>query len=407
MVRQFERIQRLTEKRARLLIVLVLVVAGAILTVTAVNRPVNVTGPDGNVYEDRGARSAASEHLLGCGNFDRVYRSPAWIATIGILYRAVGRHPNAIRVLLVVIALATGWLIFAMARRLAGSCAGLAAASLFLFSSLVFRFTTYYQYEIPFAFLTTLSGYLLFFVPRRRGSDDKTSRRALLGDIGRAVAAGSILALAALMSPRVLALFPLFIFSFRIRSGWKHALREGAALAIGVSLLLLPWGVRNHQCFGKWIFTTSNGGINLYMGNNAYNPGTGFYLPPEGVRPPHRVDDSAAWYREALSYIGDNPGKTAVRALHKGMRFWNPHYGDQFLVLTLFVIGWVRLIRSKRAMSPGLMWILAVPLVFMLVQMAFYIQVRYMIPALPMVTVVAGAGLCGWQTAESDPASAA
>jgi 4-amino-4-deoxy-L-arabinose transferase-like glycosyltransferase len=383
----------LSQHQIRYLVV-VLTLAAVTLTLHAGVRPLEDTGPDGNVYEENGAQAAASNHLLGCGNFNRAYWSPGWIATVALVYRVVGREPMAVRVVLIVIALATGWLLFSMARRLAGPCAGIVAACLFLFSSLVFRFTAYYQYEIPFAFLTALAGYVLFFVgaPVPYRSNARTVTRIL--------AAGVLVAMAALMSPRVMALFPLAVACFWIRSGWRSAIRTLAVLLVGVWLVLLPWGLRNHHCFGKWIFTTTNGGINLYMGNNAYNDGTGFYLPPEGVRPSHAFDDSGAWLREAAEHIAQHPGRTVVLALTKGLQFWNPHYGDQALVLVLFVAGWVRLRRSRQPISPGLLWVLGAPFVFMAVHMVFYVQVRYMIPALPMVTVVAGAGLCGWRVRE-------
>jgi 4-amino-4-deoxy-L-arabinose transferase-like glycosyltransferase len=395
------KLRELVDRRTGALLAGVLVVAALALTVHALSRPVADTGPDGNVYERLGAEAAASDHLLGCGNFKRSYWAPGWITTIAVVYRVTGRRPHAIRFFLIAVALATGWLVFAMARRLAGPCAGIAAVCLFLFSTLVFRFTSYYQYEIPFAFLTASAGFILFFVPA--GQKGAVGKPLPAYPRGGVLSAGVVIAVGALISPRVLALLPLVILCFRLQSGWRRALASTAVLLIGVWLVLLPWGVRNHNCFGEWIFTTTNGGVNLYLGNNAHNTGSGLYLPPVGVRPPHDVQESGEWIKEAVKYSVGEPGRTLRRVLVKGLRFWNPHYGDQALVLVLFVIGWARLIRSRRhadirtPLTPAMVWILAAPFVFMLVHMVFYVQVRYMIPALPMVTVVAGAGLCGWR----------
>jgi hypothetical protein len=33
--------------------------------------------------------------------------------------------------------------------------------------------------------------------------------------------------------------------------------------------VVAPWGVRNKAVFGKWLFTTTHGGVTFYQGNNA------------------------------------------------------------------------------------------------------------------------------------------
>jgi hypothetical protein len=121
-------------------------------------------------------------------------------------------------------------------------------------------------------------------------------------------------------------------------------------------------------------------------------------MPPEGVRPDYALHENQAWLAEAGRYIAAHPLQTLGRSLAKGLTFWNPHYGEQFLLLIGFVLGWVRLIRGRRRlhMSPALVWVLAAPFVMTLVHMAFFVQPRYMIPVLPMVCIVAGAGFCGW-----------
>jgi len=89
------------------------------------------------------------------------------VSTIASLYHFTGRDPRALRYLLVGIALATCFLVFVVARELIGYFGAIVSVCLFGFSELVFRFTAYYQYEILFAFLLFLSGFLVFF--RLRG----------------------------------------------------------------------------------------------------------------------------------------------------------------------------------------------------------------------------------------------
>lgn len=371
--------------RPRIAVAVVLALAAVLLTLHAWNAPLESAGPDGKKYEAMGWAAAESPSLFTCGNFRHAYWTPGWIATIGAVYRVVGRRPLVIRLFLVAVALVTAWLASRSARRLSGARASVFAPALFLFSTLLFRYTTYYQYEVLLAGLTALSAALLF-----RGAHDA-------GTI-RGVAAGVLLGAAAVVSPRVLVFVPL-VAAAALAGSRRASLRTTAGVVVGLAVVLVPWTARNYRCFGEVIVTTSNGGINLYIANNEHATG-GYYLPPDDVRPGHPLTDSGAWTREALEYVRRHPAQTAARTVVKAARFWNPHFGDQFLVALLLVSGWVRFWRSRPRVAPETAWVLAAPFAMMLVHMVFFVQPRYMIPVLPFVCVVAGAGVGGWR---SDP----
>lgn len=367
----------------------IVLAAALALVAHAMWRPATDAGPDGETYWRLGVAAAAAPSLAACGNFRRSYWSPGWVMTLGAMHRAGATGPLAVRLALIATAIATAWLVWLMARRLAGGCAAAVAVGLFLFSTLVFRYTVYYQYEIPLAFFIALSGYLLPFASGRL-------KMAVAG----AVAAGFALGLAALISPRALVLAPLLSVCAARSHRWRRAALISLALLAGVAAVLTPWIARNHRCFDRWTITT-NGGINLYIGNNPHATG-GYHLPPPDLRPSHPFHDSSAWIGEAFRYAADHPLATVARSARKVLKFWNPHYGDQFLVLLLFVSGWVGLLRSRPAWSAGLLWVAAAPIVITLVHAVFFVQVRYMIPVLPMVVVVAGAGACGWRRRRSE-----
>jgi len=367
------------------MVAVVLALAAVLLTIHAWNAPLESAGPDGKKYEAMGWAAAEAPSLFACGNFHHAYWTPGWIATIGAIYRVAGRHPLVIRLILIAVALVTAWLVSRSARRLSGARASVFAPALFLFSTLLFRYTTYYQYEVLLAGLTALCAAVLF-----RGARD-------VGMV-RGVAAGVLLGAAAVVSPRVLVFIPLIAVAAFVGSR-RASLRTTAGVVVGLAVVLAPWTARNYRCFGEVIVTTSNGGINLYIANNEHATG-GYYLPPDDVRPAHPLTDSGAWAREAFEYVRRHPVQTAARTLVKAARFWNPHFGDQFLVALLLVAGWVRFRRGRPRVTPETAWVLAAPFAMMLVHMVFFFQPRYMIPVLPFVCVVAGAGVGGWR---SDP----
>ena len=107
--------------------------------------------------------------------------------------------------------------------------------------------------------------------------------------------------------------------------------------------------------------------------------------------------ESRVYTRASLDYIKSHPLQTAWRVFAKLFKFWNPHYGDQVLIYLLFWVAFIRLVKSRRPLNPGVLWLVSMPFMFMLIHAAFYVQVRYVIPALPCIAVVAGAGLAGWK----------
>lgn len=366
-----------------------------ILLAHALTAPYEEAGPDGLTYERSGRHIAETGAPFHCDNFGHAYWSPAWILTIAALYRRFGPHHKVIRVFLVVVAIGTAALIHLLTNRLAGKRAACAAATFFLFSTLVYRFTVYYQYELPLAILVLAAFALVARASSRRDSPPALPRGTAGGSLWRALCSGLLFGIAALISPRVLALLAIVgVYLFR-REIHPSRTRAVFAFAAGLFLVIAPWALRNHRCYDEWILTTTNGGINFYIANNAYSTGD-YGLPPRDVLPAHKPYESGAWYREAFRYIRNHPGQTALRSLAKAGKFWNPHYGDQGILLAAFIAGLVRIRRSgARFRSSAMLWILGVPAVLTAVHMLFFVQPRYFIPLLPSVAMIAGIGLGG------------
>lgn len=383
------------DRRHRLLVLVLFIGAFALLFINAAIKPFEHGGPDGLKYERFGFEASESGNIFKCDNFGHAYWSPGWISTIAVIYRMSGRRYIAIRIFLILTALATAFLVYRTAYRLAGWRAAVVAPALFLYSSLVFRFTCYYQYEVPLAFLTFSSFAVLFvFNGTVRGAMG-TGESLSPGTVWRILCAGILIGLAAMYSPRVLIATLVFGLCFYSRGRLLYLAKALSLFIVGMFLVLAPWGVRNYRCFGEPIFTTSNGGINLYIGNNPYATG-GYYLPPEEARPRYRNHESGKWYSEALRYMYRHPGRTITRSILKGLSFWNPHYGDQVIVLLAFIMGFIRMKRERIRISRyGILWIVLLPFSLMLVHMVFFVQPRYVLPVLPSLAVIGGIGLGG------------
>ena len=129
-------------------------------------------------------------------------------------------------------------------------------------------------------------------------------------------------------------------------------------------------------------------------------------MPEQGMRPEIPFSDHRAWTRQALAYMAEHPARTLVRMLLKAGSFWTPHYGDQYFLLLLFILGWIRFLRSRPPLSPEIAWVLSAPFAMMLLHTLFFVQPRFVIPVLPFVCVVAATAIGGWRD-RSDEKNAA
>jgi len=371
------------DRHERLCLFALFAAAAAALAIHALSLPFEHAGADGLKYERLGAHAALAPGILDCDNFQHAYWPPGWIITVGVLYKMFGPSGTLLRLFQIAVALATAWLIHWVAARMAGRLPAWLASAFFLLSSLVFTFTTFYQYDLLLGFMLFLSGAVLFAGGARR-------KAALHG-----ACSGISLAFAALLSPKVLAAAPIFaLASFRGRS------RRGALAAIGgfvagIALVIAPWSIHNYRCTGEVILVTTNGGINLYIGNNPFSTG-GYRLPPEGSRPPYELHESAKWRREALRYMREHPGVTLRRTATKALLFWNPHFGDQALLIAAFALGLVRLALRRVLSSPPILWVWLLPFILMAVHMFFFVDPRYFVGTLPSVATIAGVGAAGF-----------
>ena len=151
-----------------------------------------------------------------------------------------------------------------------------------------------------------------------------------------AVAVGSLLAITS--SVMVLPLGVLALAAM-LRLSRPDAMRLAALLAIGVTLVLLPWGYRNHVEMGKWIFTRSNFGLEFWLSNNDratadYNtnidrgimemhPATTLEQCAK-LRAVGEVAFHAAAMRNAQEWVAANPQRFLALTAERAYLFWVP-----------------------------------------------------------------------------------
>lgn len=133
----------------------------------------------------------------------------------------------------------------------------------------------------------------------------------------RAVITGVMIAAASYVRP-VSLLLPFVLGGIEIILTKRVAQSVIAIFIVLVAsaAVIAPWAVRNSQLHGGFVLISTNGGPNLWMGNN--QDSTGSYMPlPEFTRKISEYERDKVLGAEAKEYMFENPGHTAIMFFRK------------------------------------------------------------------------------------------
>jgi len=211
---------------------------------------------------------------------------------------------------------------------------------------------------------------------------------------------------------------------FGDRSLTRRLIRSGVLVAVAL-LTLLPWAIRNHAVFDRWIFFTTHGGITLYQGNNAavleypqYHGGVAplYMLPRHGeLESMGEVETDQAARAMARSFLWENKSRVPLLAWRKFLRFWrfqsdvglsgvksgwwwNKESGlgkiastldvgfvYSVFVIPLFVLGFVANLKDRRRF----VFLAGLIIIHTLVSLVFHGSLRMRIPIEPVMAIFA------------------
>lgn len=364
---------------------------------------------DSQEYE-RWARTIAAGDWLGSEPF---FQAPLYPYLLALVYRA-GGGLDAIYLLQIAVAVAGLWALARAARELGEERLALTATAL---GAVYLPFLFYDVQVLKESLAVALASFLLWalLAARRTGS----SRLFLV-----AGATGGALAL---LRENFLLVVPFLLpLAFRRAEGWRRGVRRAAALVAGLILPLAPVAARNAALGGGFLPTTSQGGVNFWIGNNPEADGTyrpltpGRQIPRLERREPERLaelatgrdlsaaDVSRYWLGRALDWARAEPGSFVRLQLRKLRLYWSgyewPDAVDYYWTKTispalrlplleflaaallagagaLFVVAERRLDRWAPVLLFELGWMLST--------VAFFLFSRYRLPALPGLLLLA------------------
>jgi 4-amino-4-deoxy-L-arabinose transferase-like glycosyltransferase len=355
------------------------------------------------------------------------HSSPLYPFFLALVYRVTAGGPEAVRIIQAAIGGVSVFLIFELARLTVGVRAALVTAFLAaIYAPFMFFESEILEITLVIAFL---AGMLVLL----------TSAVTSAGRL-RAAAAGALLGLAALGKPNLLLFAPvgafwLAAFGARPGAGIGHGRAPtgakpvrarviAAALFLAAAAIVVsPATIHNYRTSGDFIPVSSNGGINLFIGNHPGAPGV-FQVPPE-MRFDLRVASTEAaeraagrrltagevssfWTGKAIEFMRRRPAESIGITAKKFALFWNRYEIPNHYHL-YFVAGFAPVLRNpigtfgvvaplgllgialavSRRRNAGIL--IAFGITFMLSVVPFFITARYRL-AIVLVLLV-GAGL--------------
>ena len=361
-------------------------------------------------YYDRWAQRIAAGDWLGDRAF---YMDPLYPYVLGAIYRVLGRDLLAVRLIQVAMSVGSCALVARLGTRLGGRRLGLGAALWFALYKPEIMFTAEIEKTCLSILLTAATLVLAL-------------ERSLAARFG----AGVTLGLAVLTRGNLLVFAPLGALAL-----WRATPREGrsalvspAVFLTGFALALAPVAWRNHHVAGTWVPTTTQGGQNFYMGNNADNlSGSYGALPFLRMNPAFEEEDfhaeaerrtghtldaratSRFWYGEAWRFMREQPMVALGLLGRKLALVWNDYEvsdnQDQYLLaryspvmaLPLPGFGITAAIAAVGVVAswtvPALRFFAAFAAVYAASVAAFFVFSRYRIQLVPALVPLAALGV--------------
>jgi tetratricopeptide (TPR) repeat protein len=256
------------------------------------------------------------------------FRPPLYAYFLGFIYWLFGHDYLLARVVQMVIGSLSCVLVYFLARKIFGP----RAAALSGLLAATYWTTIYFEGEFqPPVLLIFLDVVFLLLLT------DLSKTSTLLTPLG----AGVVLGLSAMARPNILLFLPIAVIYCFLKikpRGARRSIVAACLLVVGTAGAVAPATIRNYVVGGDTVLISSNGGVNLFFGNNPDANGyavtisqfaTSFdhdklvrYVESEMGREIKDSEASAYWASQAWDNIKVEPTKYLSLAVKKAVLFW-------------------------------------------------------------------------------------
>ena len=381
-----------------------------------------------DVYSDIAVNLARGHGFVAvAGGEPIIWRAPLYPAFLAAVYAVFGEH-SEIGVFLAQSALdsVAAVLIFYSGTRLFGETVGLLSAVSFALHPLSAYYSLRFLSEPLFtlAFTAVITAWIVAATTRR---------------IMAYMVVGALIAVAALVKPVALGLWPLFATCAvcQLRYEPVRALSAVTGLTLACLMVLAPWTFRNYRATGELVAVATGGGYALWLGNQMVSEGKEDWEVDEVtrahlyerrgavIRGTERVDQALtsvandpsirsatqpvhisipedhAFFLAAWREMSSHPFDTALLTVRKLFRFWfriflpDNRWAQSYIVLSQTLFLGLAVLGMLEAKRQGIsVFALLLPVLFLAAVHAMtFSTIRYSIPTIPVLSILQAAGL--------------
>ena len=345
------------------------------------------------------------------------YQDPLYPYFLALIFTALGKNFLVVRVIHMLMVVASLAMVFWTARKLMGEKPALLATAIMALYGGQYYFGLLIIKATMVIFISTASCALGVLASHRP--------RSFWPWLGLGISLGLLL----LLRGNFQAVIPfLLVWAFLFAGeSWLERVSRTSYLGIGLAIVLVPVTVRNYVVGGELVLTTSQGGANFFIGNNERADGQYGSLPFVRLNPVWEAKDfqaeaerragrelkptevSSFWFDESFKWIKGNPGDAARLFFHKARLMIHQHElpdnHSYYLTRDLFVgslwvpflgLGmlwgpavagmWVSFCRDRRSLYPALFALLYAGSV-----VPFFVVARYRLPVVPALSIFSAA----------------
>lgn len=239
-----------------------------------------------------------------------------------------------------------------------------------------------------------------------------------------ALSSGAVAGLAALVRPSWLLFTPLALgLAWAIGPDRRRTVHLAPAMLLGLVVVMTPWWIRNARVAEQFVPTTLQVGASLYDGLNPAADGSSDMRRLDPIRRRVELEYAGqspiskeialdrAFRRAAFDWAKARPARVARLAVMKFVRMWNVWPNEPSLTSPLFgiplLLGYVpvlflailTLVRGPSVRMPSVLcWLPAI--YFTALHVVFVSSIRYRVPAMLGLIVLAAWRACGAKTAD-------
>jgi 4-amino-4-deoxy-L-arabinose transferase-like glycosyltransferase len=271
-----------------------------------------------NIAQGKGF-NYGEEEALGAEHYSRPPLYPFFLAGIFSLF---GTNLYIVRIIQALLGGINCILIYLIAQRIINQKAGIIAAFI---SAIYLPFIWYSAHILSEVLFSTLFLTCILFL----FANNRHNKQQFI--------AGMFLGLSVLCRPIGLFFLP-FALVWLLFNHWKSfadIAKAAALFLVGFILIVAPWIIRNYVVEGQFVLVHSSGGVTFWLSNHPLSLGDGDLAANPQLKAAYkeflkkhvgynREDLDRVLYREAFTYIKNNPFKIIILDLKKLFYFWIP-----------------------------------------------------------------------------------